>query len=302
MNVKIIEAPIDLGGKRHGSDMGPSAIRLAGIKNKLEELGHKVSFEKDLKIDSQENVDVGTNLKAKYLPSIVDACIQLAEKVENSVENKEFPLILGGDHSIVMGTVAGISKATKKQNKRLGILYIDAHGDFNTTETTETGNIHGECLAACAGYGIKELVNLYYEGQKIDPENICYVGIRDLDKGEKQLMKEAKVTVFTISDIDRLGFSEVVKRVKQFFVEKCDTVHISFDMDALDPSVAPGTGVPVPGGLTYREALLLMEEMSNLNLVNSMEIVEVNPILDDRNCTAIMAVEIATRLLGKKLY
>ena len=302
MDVKIIEAPIDFGGKRHGSDMGPSAIRLAGIKNKLEELGHKVSFEKDLKIDSQENVDIGTNLKAKYLKSIVDACTQLAEKVENTVEKKEFPLILGGDHSIVLGTVAGISKVTKKQNKTLGILYLDAHGDFNTTETTETGNIHGQCLAACAGYGIKELVNLYYEGQKINPENICYVGIRDLDKGEKQLMKEAKVTVFTISDIDRLGFSEVVKRVKQFFVEKCDTVHISFDMDALDPSIAPGTGVPVPGGLTYREALLLMEEMSNLNLVNSMEIVEVNPILDDRNCTATMAVEIATRLLGKKLY
>ncbi len=302
MDVKIIEAPIDFGGKRHGSDMGPSAIRLAGIKNKLEELGHKVSFEKDLKIDSQENVDIGTNLKAKYLKSIVDACTQLAEKVENTVERKEFPLILGGDHSIVLGTVAGISKVTKKQNKTLGILYLDAHGDFNTTETTETGNIHGQCLAACAGYGIKELVNLYYEGQKINPENICYVGIRDLDKGEKQLMKEAKVTVFTISDIDRLGFSEVVKRVKQFFVEKCDTVHISFDMDALDPSIAPGTGVPVPGGLTYREALLLMEEMSNLNLVNSMEIVEVNPILDDRNCTAIMAVEIATRILGKKLY
>ena len=157
-------------------------------------------------------------------------------------------------------------------------------------------------MSACAGYGLKELVNLYEDGRKVDPKNICYVGVRDLDEGEKRLMKEAGVTVFTISDIDRYGFDEVVKKVKLFFKTRCDVVHISFDMDSLDPSIAPGTGVPVPGGMNYREALLLMEEMHSIGLVKSMEIVEVNPILDVRNETAVMAVNIAARLLGEKLF
>ncbi|MBP5697091.1 MAG: arginase, partial [Treponema sp.] len=214
----------------------------------------------------------------------------------------EFPLVFGGDHSIVLGTLAGLSSFYKKKNLRLGVLYVDAHGDFNTTETSPTGNIHGECLAASAGYGLPELVNLYHEGRKVDPANICFVGLRDLDKGEKLLMKEAGVTAFTISDIDRIGFDQVLTKVKLFFKTRCDVVHISFDMDSLDPSIAPGTGVPVPGGLNYREGLLLMEEMCQLNMVKSMEIVEVNPILDVRNQTAIMAVNLAARLLGETLY
>lgn len=303
MNIHIIEMPLDYGGRRHGSDMGPSAIRLAGIKQKLESIGHSIITDsKSIEILPQENVNAGSNPNAKYLEPIVKSCTELAEVVKTSLEKDNFPLVLGGDHSIVLGTLAGLSSVYKKQSKKLGVLYVDAHGDFNTDKTSPTGNIHGECMAACAGYGLKELVNLYQDGRKVDPENICYVGIRDLDEGEKALMKEAGVTVFTISDIDRYGFDAVVKKVKLFFKTRCDAVHISFDMDCLDPSIAPGTGVPVPGGMNYREVLLLMEEMHMTGLVKSMEIVEVNPILDVRNETAIMAVNIAARLLGEKLY
>ena len=303
MKVHILEVPLDYGGKRHGSDMGPSAIRLAGLRAKLESLGHSVNHNQDVvKTIPQEYVEVGNNPKAKYLKPIVDACTEMAGRVEEILNNDEFPLMLGGDHSIVMGSLAGIHAWCKKQNLKLGVLYVDAHGDFNTTETTLSGNIHGQCLAASAGYGLKELVNIYESERKVNPENICFVGCRDLDPGEKKLMHEAGVTVFTVSDIDRMGFAEVVKKVKLFFKTRVDVVHISFDMDALDPSIAPGTGVPVPGGMVYREALILMEEMAALNMVKSMEIVEVNPILDNRNSTAQMAVNLAARLLGETLY
>lgn len=303
MKVHILEVPLDYGGKRHGSDMGPSAIRLAGLRAKLESLGHSVNYNQDVvKTIPQEYVEAGNNPKAKYLKPIVDACTEMAGRVEEILNNDEFPLMLGGDHSIVMGSLAGIHAWCKKQNLKLGVLYVDAHGDFNTTETTLSGNIHGQCLAASVGYGLKELVNIYESERKVNPENICFVGCRDLDPGEKKLMHEAGVTVFTVSDIDRMGFAEVVKKVKLFFKTRVDVVHISFDMDALDPSIAPGTGVPVPGGMVYREALILMEEMAALNMVKSMEIVEVNPILDNRNSTAQMAVSLAARLLGETLY
>ena len=303
MNVHIMEVPLDYGGKRHGSDMGPSAIRLAGLRDKIESLSHIIiTDERSLNILPQEYAEIGSNPKAKYLRPIVSVCEEIAKNVQDSMMKEEFPLILGGDHSLVLGTLAGLHAHYKKNNKKLGVLYVDAHGDFNTSETSPTGNIHGECLSASAGYGLPELVNLYEKERKIDPKNICYVGIRDLDPGEKKLMHEAGVTVFTISDIDRLGFANVIKKVKLFFKTHCDVIHISFDMDSLDPSIAPGTGVPVPGGLTYREALLLMEEMCNLDMVKSMEIVEVNPILDVRNETAVMAVELIARVLGEKLF
>jgi arginase len=182
------------------------------------------------------------------------------------------------------------------------VLYVDAHGDFNTTETTPSGNIHGECLSASCGYGLPELTNLYFDGQKVDPHNVCFVGTRDLDPGEKVLMHEAGVTVFTMSDIERQGFPAIVKQVILFFKTHCDVIHVSFDMDVLDPMFAPGTGIPLPAGITNREALLLMEEMSSTGMVKSAEIVEVNPILDVRNQTAVLAVELAARLLGEKLY
>lgn len=302
MNVHILEMPLDFGASRHGSDMGPSAIRLAGIKERLESLNHKTFEHADIfQPQPQEYEQVG-NPKAKYLKPIVNACTKLASKVEDISSQGDFPLVLGGDHSIVLGSLAGLAASAKKENKKIGVLYVDAHGDFNDTNTSPTGNIHGECLAASAGIGLPELTNLYFEGQKVDPKNICFVGCRDLDPGEKELMKKAGVTVFTMSDIDRQGFPEVVKKVLKFFETHADWIHVSFDMDVLDPMFAPGTGIPLPGGLTNREALLLMEEMASIGKVKSAEIVEVNPILDVRNQTAILAVSLAARLLGETLY
>jgi len=302
MNVHILEMPLDFGASRHGSDMGPSAIRLAGIKEKLESLGHKtIEHNSIFNVSTKEYSDAG-NPKAKYLKPITNACTSLAKEVEAVSASDDFPLVIGGDHSIALGTLAGISADAKKKNKRIGVLYVDAHGDFNTTETTPTGNIHGECLAASCGYGLNELTNLYFDGRKIDPKNVCFVGSRDLDEGEKKLMKEAGVTVFTMSDIDRIGFSDVLKQIIVFFRSRVDQIHVSFDMDVLDPMFAPGTGIPLPGGLTSREALLLMEEMAGTKMVKSAEIVEVNPILDVRNQTAILAVSLAARLLGETLY
>ena len=301
MNVHILEMPLDFGASRHGSDMGPSAIRLAGIKEKLEAIGHKTFVHTDIfKATAQEYEKPG-NPNAKYLKPIVRACNKLASSVEIITSDGDFPLVLGGDHSVVLGSLAGLAATAKKTGQKIGVLYVDAHGDFNTDETTPSGNIHGECLAASAGLGLPELTNLYFEGQKVDPKNICFVGSRDLDPGEKKLMKEAGVTVFTMSDIDRQGFDTVVQKVLEFF-KKVDIIHVSFDMDCLDPMFAPGTGIPLPGGLTNREALLLMEEIATTGKVKSAEIVEVNPILDVRNQTAILAVNLAARLLGETLY
>ncbi len=302
MNIHLLEMPLDFGASRHGSDMGPSAIRLAGIKERLEGLGHTISSHSDIFSVSAQEYEQQGNPKAKYLVPIKKACEQLAERVETICTDGDFPLILGGDHSIALGSIAGVSAFAKKNGKKLGVLYIDAHGDFNTTETSPTGNIHGECLAASTGLGIPELTNLYFEGQKVDPANICFVGVRDLDPGEKQLMKQAGVTVYTMSDIERQGFPAIVKQITLFFKTHADLVHVSFDMDVLDPMFAPGTGIPLPGGLTNREALLLMEEMGASGKVRSAEIVEVNPILDVRNQTGALAVSLAARLLGETLY
>src|SRR5574344_3059345 len=218
MNIHILEMPLDYGASRHGSDMGPSAIRLAGIRTKLESLGHTIVRSYcPIQIEAQEYAEIGPNPKAKYLTPIVKACTALAQEVESAADADEFPLVLGGDHSIVLGTIAGLSASYKKTNKKLGILYVDAHGDFNTTETTPSGNIHGECLSASAGYGIPELVNLYNNGTKVDAKNICYIGLRDIDPGERILIKKAGVTAYTMSDIDRIGFGEVLKKVNLVF-------------------------------------------------------------------------------------
>ena len=302
MNIRILEMPLDYGASRHGADMGPSAIRLAGVKERIEGLGHKaVQCFSPIQINPQEFESVG-NPKAKYLAPIVRANTQLAEEVEKAASCGDFPLILGGDHSIALGSIAGLSAAYKKKGLKLGILYVDAHGDFNTDETSPSGNIHGECMSASCGYGLPELTNLYFDGQKVDPRNVCYVGLRSVDEGERELMKQAGVKAYTMTDIDRQGFNEVMRHVLRFFKQKVDVVHVSFDMDCLDPMYAPGTGYQLPAGMTNREALLLMEEMCDTGLVKSAEIVEVNPVLDVRNRTAGFAVDLVARLLGEKIF
>ncbi|MGL4986549.1 MAG: arginase [Treponemataceae bacterium] len=302
MNIHILEMPLDFGGNRHGSDMGPSAIRLAGLKNTLLRLGHTVEKKFSLSgILSQEYENEG-DPKARYLAPIVRSCTQLAEQVYQTIKEDSFPLIIGGDHSIALGTFAGLSAGFKEKGKKLGVLYVDAHGDFNTPKTSPSGNIHGMCVSASCGYGIPELTNLYFAGQKIDPKNVCYLGLRDLDPKEKLLMHEAGVKAITMTQIDRLGFTNAVKEAINFLQEAADVIHISVDMDVMDPMYAPGVGIPLAGGLSYREILLLMEEVYQTKMLCSAEIVEVNPVLDVRNQTAKMAVEIIARLLGDTIF
>ena len=302
MEVRVLEMPLDFGASRHGSDMGPSAVRLAGLRERLERLGHRtVKCESPVQPLPQEYAEPG-DPKAKYLAPIKRACEILAAAAERAVEDGAFPLVIGGDHSVALGSIAGVAAAARKAGKRLGVLYVDAHGDFNTPETSPSGNIHGQCLAASCGLGLPELVDLHAPGRKVDPRDVCFVGTRDLDPGERELMKAAGVTVFSMSDVDRNGFPEIVRRVRAFFDGRVDWIHASFDMDVLDPMFAPGTGIPLPAGLTNREALLLMEAMSDGGLVRSAEIVEVNPVLDVRNQTAVLAVALAARLLGEKIF
>ena len=279
-----------------------SAIRLAGLQQRLESLGHEVTdYFSPIDIKPADYDDEG-NPKAKYLNPIVRSCTQLALAVEESFREGDFPLIIGGDHSIALGSVAGVSAACIRQGKKLGILYVDAHGDFNTAETTLTGNIHGECMAASCGYGLPDLTDLYFKGQKVNPENVCFVGTRDLDAQEKNLMKKAGVTVFSMSDIDRQGFPVILQKIRNFFAEKVDCVHLSFDLDVLDPMFAPGTGIQLQAGLSNREGLMIMEEMCEMGKVCSAEIVELNPVLDIQNKTAVLAVDLIARILGDKIY
>lgn len=306
MKVRIIEMPLDYGASRRGSDMGPSAIRLAGLRDKLTALGiESDDLYPPISIPPQEYIDPATELsheRARHLGPIIDACSQLASNVESVLRAGDFPLVLGGDHSISLGSLAGVSAANAAEGKSTGVLWIDAHGDFNTTQTTPSGNIHGMILAASCGYGISELTDFYNPGRKIDPTNVCYIGVRDLDPEERILMKEAGVRVFTMSDIDRAGISRTIEKITDFFRERVDTIHVSFDIDAIDPRFAPGVGIEVPGGLTYREVLFLMEEMSHTGLVTSADVVEVNPIHDLRNTTAQMAVNLIGRLFGEKTF
>lgn len=302
MKISIFEMPLDFGASRHGSDMGPSAIKLAGLKKELESLGHEIEVYCSPMDLSGVDCENQGNPKARYLLPIEKACNQLANAVEKSLDRGNFPLVLGGDHSIVLGSLAGFSAGCRKKGKVPGVLYIDAHGDFNTEETTLSGNIHGMCMAASCGFGNPRLTELYTRERKIDPEKVCYIGVRDLDPGEKLLMKKAGVTVFTMTDIDRTGFPKVVEKALSALKEKCDCVHMSFDIDVMDPSFAPGVGIQVPGGLSYREVLFLMEELNLSGIVSSAEVVEVNPVLDVRNQTAKMAVEIIARLLGFKVF
>ena len=302
MDVHVFEMPLDFGASRHGSDMGPSAIRLAGLRERLEALGHAVRMSASpVRTLPQEAQDAG-DPRAKYLKPIVRWCGALADEVGRAAAGGEFPLVLGGDHSVALGTIAGVSAAAADAGARLGVLYVDAHGDFNTPETTPSGNIHGECLAASCGYGLPALVNLHRAGRKVAPENVCLLGLRDLDAGERRLMKSAGVKAFTMSDIDRMGFAAAAREALAYLKGRADWLHVSFDMDVLDPMFAPGTGIPLAAGLSNREALLLMEEVAETGLARSAEFVEVNPVLDVRNQTAILAVELMARLLGARIY
>ena len=300
MIVHLLGVPMDLGSGRRGVDMGPSAIRIAGVADRLAELGHKVVDDGDVVIKNMEELKVG-NERARYLGEIARASAILARKVERIMGLGHFPLILGGDHSIAVGTVSGIAAFAGRQGKKVGLIWIDAHGDINTPETSPSGNIHGMPLAALLGFGSSELTSIGGATPKVDPSNVALVGIRSLDSGEKKRLKETGVQVHTMSDIDRHGIHRVMKKALARVTDGTEYVHVSFDLDAVDPTVAPGVGTPVKGGLDYREAHLIMEVVADAGVMTSLEMVEVNPILDQGNASAAFAVELVQSGFGKKI-
>lgn len=299
MTIHIVGVPMDLGGGRRGVDMGPSAIRIAGLGDRLREMGYKVIDEGDLNIKTQEEQQI-KDQKAKYLPEIARAVRILANKVEKIIAHRHFPLVLGGDHSVAVGTVSGIAAQCRKKRKKLGLLWVDAHGDINTPQTSPSGNIHGMPLAALLGLGPRELSTVGGTFRKVDPQNAAIIGLRSLDERERQNLKKTDIAVFTMEDIDKDGMHRIFKKALNR-IGKVDYLHVSFDLDAVDPVYAPGVGTPVKGGLDYREAHLMMELLAESGKLTSMELVEVNPILDEHNKSAEFAVELVQSAFGKKI-
>jgi len=300
MIVHVLGVPMDLGSGRRGVDMGPSAIRIAGVETALRELGHTVVDEGDIPIKNMEELKVG-DVHARYLAEIARASAVASKKVERIVRKGHFPLVLGGDHSIAVGTLSAIAAVARTEGKKVGLLWVDAHGDINTPDTSPSGNIHGMPVAALLGFGPPELTGIGGPANKVEPRNVALIGIRSLDEGEKRRLKETGVQVHTMSDIDRHGIHRAMKKALARITDGTDYVHVSFDLDAVDPTVAPGVGTPVKGGLDYREAHLIMELLHDSGVMTSLEMVEVNPILDQGNASATFAVELVQSAFGKKL-
>jgi arginase len=298
-DISIIGVPMDFGQQLRGVDMGPAAVRYTGLISRLRSLGHKVVDTGDINIpirdcDLTANCNETQN-KDKYLKEITQICESIYRAGKTIVQKGDFPLFIGGDHSIAVGTIASVTN-----NEPTGLIWIDAHGDFNTPQTSPSGNIHGMPLAALIGEGHPSLVNVGRKGAKIHPDNVVLIGQRDLDRSEKKRLKKAGIAVFTMRDIDEQGISSVANKALMKLVH-LKKIHLTVDMDALDPVEAPGVGTPVPGGISYREAHLLMEILSDSGKIRSMDMVEINPILDVANKTAELAVELILSALGKSI-
>ncbi|MFX3672881.1 MAG: arginase [Paenisporosarcina sp.] len=297
LKISIIGVPMDLGQARRGVDMGPSAIRYAGLVERLEEIGHLVTDKGDIQIATAKKT-VQANTILRNLKEVTDACTVLSHKVHEVMENGQFPLVLGGDHSIAIGTLAGLGD----RYENLGVIWYDAHADLNTGETSPSGNIHGMPLGVSIGLGHDELINIRGYTPKVKPKNVVIIGARSIDPGERALIKQTGIKVFTMHEIDRLGMTEVMEQAIQYLKDqKVDGVHLSLDLDGLDPIYTPGVGTPVPGGISYRESHLAMEMLYSSEMITSAEFVEVNPILDEKNKTADVAVALAGSLFGEKL-
>ncbi len=299
--IRIIGVPMDLGASRRGVDMGPSALRVAGLQARIKQLGHQVEDIGNIPVKQPEEMSYGEK-RAKYLGEIAEACKDLAEAVQKSLEEHMLPLVLGGDHSIAVGSISGVAAHFRKEEKKqVGFIWLDAHGDMNTPESSPSGNVHGMPLASIMGYGPPELVELMGFKPKVEPQNIVLVGIRDLDSQEKKLVKKSGVHVLTMRDIDERGMREVMSDALKYAMDDTDGIAVSLDMDFVDPSDAPGVGTPVRGGVTYREAHLAMEMIADSEAMVSLEIVEINPVIDEHNRTALLGVELVLSGLGKKI-
>jgi len=298
--IRVIGVPLDLGQSRRGVDMGPSAVRVAGLEARLEALGHEVEDGGNVSVAIPEQKKEGA-ANAKYLKEITATCTKHAELVLKTLEAGKVPLALGGDHSMAAGTVSGVAEYYRRQNQRVGLIWIDAHTDINTPESSPSGNVHGMPLAALMGLWPGELANIFEFSPKVKPENCVLVGVRDIDAVEKENVRRAGIGVFTMRDIDERGMRTVMEEALRLAGRGTVGYHVSLDMDWIDPEDAPGVGTPVWGGATYREGHLAMEIIADHGRMLSFEIVEVNPVLDERNQTAELAVELALSAFGKKI-
>jgi arginase len=294
--IAIIGAALDLGQGRRGVDMGPSAIRYAGLEERLQSLGYEVRDEGNVETAVAEATALRDE-RARFLPEVHDTCELVASRVAEATKRGALPLVLGGDHSVALGTLGGLASVHGPG----GVLWIDAHSDINTPQTSPTGNVHGMALAAALGLAGEGFESEHWPLPSIDARRVALIGIRELDDGERRLLRETGVRVFTMSEIDRIGIERAVRESLDR-ISGAGFVHVSLDMDALDPDIAPGVGTPVQGGLTYREAHLALELVAESRLAGSLEVVEVNPILDRENTTAATAVELVASALGKTIY
>jgi arginase len=299
-HIAIIGAPLDLGAGRRGVDMGPSAVRVANLNGRLVELGYQVEDLGNVPVIQRES-QAEVHSRAKYLPQIAETCTLVAEMVAEALGTGKFPLVLGGDHSIAVGSVSGAARHFHQRGEKLGLIWIDAHTDMNTPESSPSGNVHGMPLACCIGQGPGELTNIFGFSPKVDPANVALVGIRSVDGQERDIVQRSGVHAFTMRDIDERGMRSVFEEAIRVAGAGTAGFHVSLDMDSVDPREAPGVGTPVEGGITYREAHLAMEMLGDTGRLTSMEVVEVNPVIDEANRTAILAVQLVMSAMGKRI-
>jgi len=283
--IRILGVPMDLGASHRGTDMGPSALRIAGVSKELRRLGYTVEREQDIMVPAMET-RTPMDLERRFHREILHVCERLASRTQQILDEGSTPLVYGGDHSIAMGTVAGVSAHFRARQEDFGLIWFDAHGDMNTPQSSPSGNIHGMPLAHLLGMGDPELAGIGGFAPKVKPEHVALVGLRDIDGGERKIIRDSGVHAYTMREIDERGIGAVVNEAIGFVTEGTAGFHLSFDVDGLDPDVAPGVGTPVPGGVDYREAHLLMECIADSGKLRSLEVVELNPVLDDRNRSA----------------
>jgi len=298
--VTIVGVLMDLGADRRGVDMGPSAVRVANLNERLASLGYEVTDSGNIGVRNPEMMSIVDN-RAKYLHEIAIACQSLADQVEHILDAGAIPIVLGGDHSIAIGSVAGLASFYRKRDSRVGVIWFDAHGDMNTPETSPSGNIHGMPFAAILGHGVQELTHISGFAPKVSPEDCVLIGARSVDREEAVALKESGIRVITMRELDERGMSTVMDEAMWLASRRTAGFHVTMDMDFVDPDYAPGVGTPVPGGPTYRESHLAMEKIADSGKLLSFELTEVNPVLDSSNRTAELGVQLILSAFGKKI-
>ena len=298
--VRIIGVPMDLGASRRGTDMGPSALRIAGLGAAIHEMGYTLAREEDIAVSAMETRSVEDS-KARFKPQILRVCTELAVRVKELMDAAELPLVIGGDHSLAMGTVSGAAAHFRERGEEMGLIWFDAHGDMNIPGVSPSGNIHGMPLAHLLGRGDPDLAGILGFSPKLNPDKVVLIGIRDIDSGERKIIRESGIHVFTMRDIDEHGMAKVARKAMEIVTNGTGGFHVSFDVDGCDPTVIPGSGTLVPGGVRYREAHLLLEYCADSRQLTSMEVVELNPFLDHGNVSAERTLHLITSALGKSI-